>query len=103
MRKASWNHNKKFDKHIPKFCNKVNKKVNALCQVTGDMLLEKRRTVMKTIVKSQFNCCPLTWMLHFFFYNNVYTKLKTNVNKNIQTYNSTPKTIYCVSGGKIKM
>ena len=33
-------------------------------RVTGYMSLEKRRTVMKTFVESQFNYCPLTWMLH---------------------------------------
>ena len=33
----------------------------------------------------------------FFFYNNVYTKLKTNIKK---TYNSASKIIYCVSRGR---
>ena len=54
----------KFDKHISDLCNKVSKKINALCRVTGYMPLQKRRIVMKTFVKSQFNYCLLIWMLH---------------------------------------
>ena len=41
--------------------------------------------------------------MDIFFYDSVYTKLKTNVKKNLQTYNSAPKTMYCVSRGKIKI
>ena len=28
------------------------------------MSLEKRRTLMKAFIESQFNYCPLTWMFH---------------------------------------
>ena len=28
------------------------------------MSLEKRRTLMKAFIESQFNYCPLIWMLH---------------------------------------
>ena len=34
------------------------------------MSLEKRRIVMKTFVESQFNYCPLIWMLHSKTLNN---------------------------------
>ena len=44
----------KFDKHISELCDKVSKKINTLCQVTGYIYLEKRRIVMKTFVESQF-------------------------------------------------
>ena len=60
----------KFDKHISDLCDKVGKKINALCRVTGYMSLEKRRIVMKTFVESQFNYCPLIWMLHSRTLNN---------------------------------
>ena len=52
----------KFDKHISDLCDKVSKKINALCRVTGYMPQEKRRIVMKTFVESQFNYCPLIWI-----------------------------------------
>ena len=34
------------------------------------MSLEKRRITMKTAVESQFNYCPLMWMLHSRTLNN---------------------------------
>ena len=65
----------KFDKHIFGLCDKVSKKINALCRVTGYMSLEKRRTVMKTFAESQFNYCPLIWMLHSRTLNNEINRL----------------------------
>ena len=49
----------KFGKYISYFWNKISKQLNALCQVTGYMSLEKRRIVMKTFVEPQFNYCLL--------------------------------------------
>ena len=34
------------------------------------MSLEKRRTLMKAFIESQFNYCPWTWMLHSWTLNN---------------------------------
>ena len=34
------------------------------------MSLEKRRTLMKALIESQFNCCPLIWMLRSRTLNN---------------------------------
>ena len=34
------------------------------------MSLEKRRTLMKAFIQSQFNYCPLIWMLHSRTLNN---------------------------------
>ena len=62
-------------KHISDLCDKVSKKVNALRRVTGYMSLEKRRIVMKTFVESQFNYCPLIWMLHSKTLNNKINRL----------------------------
>ena len=56
--------NLKFDKHVSDLCDKVSKKINALCRVTAYMSLEKRRIGMKTFFKSPFNYCPLVWMLN---------------------------------------
>ena len=64
----------KFDKHISDLCDKCSKKINALCRVT-DMSLDKRRIVMKTFVESQFNYCPLIWMLHSRTLNNKINRL----------------------------
>ena len=54
---------------------KLAKKINALCRVTGFISLEKRRIVIKTFVESQFNYCPLIWMLHSWILNNKINRL----------------------------
>ena len=65
----------KFDKHMSDLCNKVSKKINALRRVTGYMSLGKRSIVMKTFAESQFNYCPLIWMLHSRTLNNKINRL----------------------------
>ena len=52
----------KFENHITEMCHKVSKKINALCRISSFMSLEKRRTLMKAFIESQFNYCPLIWM-----------------------------------------
>ena len=53
-----------FEWDISDLWDKVSKKVNALCRVTGYISIEKRSIVLKTFVESQFNYCSLIWMLH---------------------------------------
>ena len=60
----------KFENHTTVTCLKVSKKINALCRISSFMSLEKRRTLMKAFIESQFNCCPLTWMFHSRTLNN---------------------------------
>ena len=60
----------KFENHITKLCLKVSKNINALCRISGFMSLEKRRTLMKAFIESQFNYCSLIWMLHSRTLNN---------------------------------
>ena len=52
----------KFEKHIISICNKASQKIHAMTRIGSYMLLNKRRLLMKTFVKSQFNYCHLTWM-----------------------------------------
>ena len=53
-----------FENHLSAICNKVSRNINALGRIANYMALEKRRTVMKTFIESQFNYCPLIWMFH---------------------------------------
>ena len=59
-----------FENHITELCLKVSKTVNTLCRTSSVMSLEKRRTLMKAFIESQFNYCPLIWMLHSRTLNN---------------------------------
>ena len=42
----------------------MNQKLHALCRVSCYMNTEKRRTLMKAFINSQFGYCPLVWMFH---------------------------------------
>ena len=53
-----------FDQHISDLCKRANGKVNALARITSYINLPKRRPLMNSFFKAQFNYCPLIWMCH---------------------------------------
>ena len=53
-----------FKEHILSLCKKANRKLHALSRVSKYMTLNKRRILMKSFIISQFNYCPLIWMMH---------------------------------------
>ena len=53
-----------FENHISNICSKVSRKRSALGHIAGYITLKKRRMFFKTFIESQFNYCPLIWMLH---------------------------------------
>ena len=59
-----------FEDHINNLCKKASQKLNALARIAPYMCLEKRKTVMKAYVASQFGYCPLVWMFHSRSLNN---------------------------------
>ena len=54
----------KFEEHISKICNIVNKRFNALQRIPNRMSLDKRKKFLKVFMESQFSYCPLIWMFH---------------------------------------
>ena len=54
----------KFDKHVLNIIKKANSKLSALSRLTKFMILQRKRTLYKAFVESQFKYCPLTWILH---------------------------------------
>ena len=50
----------KFDKHVLNIIKKANSKLSTLSRMTKFMTFQKKRTLYKAFVKSQFKCCPLT-------------------------------------------
>ena len=54
----------KFDKHVLNIIKKVDSKLSALSRLTKFMTLQKKGTLHKVFVESQFKYCPLTWILH---------------------------------------
>ena len=59
-----------FENHLSAICNKVSRKINALGRIANYMSLEKRCVVMKKIIESQFNYCPIIWMFNSRTMNN---------------------------------
>ena len=53
-----------FEDHINNLCKKASQKLNALARIASYVCLEKRKTVMKAYIISQFGYCPLVWMFH---------------------------------------
>ena len=53
-----------FDKHVLSIIKKANSKLSALSRLTKFMTLQKKRTLHKVFVESQFKYCPLTWIFH---------------------------------------
>ena len=54
----------KFDKHVLKLCSKANQKLSALSSVANLLSFNKRKTLFKVFVESQFKYCPIVWMFH---------------------------------------
>ena len=50
-----------FDCHVSDMCKKANRKINALARKTPFINMNKRRILMNSFFKSQFNYCPLIW------------------------------------------
>ena len=45
-------------------CKRANRKINALARIAPLTNINKRRILMNSFFRSQFNYCPLMWMCH---------------------------------------
>ena len=54
----------RFDQQITDLCRRASRKIHALARVTPFMNLSKRRLLMNSFFKTQFNYCPLILMCH---------------------------------------
>ena len=50
----------KFDKYVLNIIKKANSKLSTVSRMTKFMTFQKKRTLYKAFVKSQFKYCPLT-------------------------------------------
>ena len=51
-----------FHDHITRLCS--NQKLGALARVSNYITFQKRRLLMSSYITSQFNYCPLVWMIY---------------------------------------
>ena len=59
-----------FEDHINNLCKKARQKLTTLARIAPYMCLEKRKTVMKAYITSQFGYCLLVWVFHSRSLNN---------------------------------
>ena len=60
------NDNMKFEKHVKTLCQKVSKKVSAFSRVAAPYMDEKKREILcHTFILSNFNYCPIIWIIKF--------------------------------------
>ena len=77
-----------FEDHINNPCKKPSQKPNALARIVPYMCLEKRKTVMKAYIISQFGYCPLVWMFHSKGLNNKISSLHERALRKTYGYRS---------------
>ena len=70
-----------FNEHVTNILKKANQKLHALARIAKYLEPYKLRVVMKTLIDSQFNYCPLTWMFHSRILNNKINKLHYNTSE----------------------
>ena len=62
--------NLNFKEYILPLCKKENRKLHFLFRVSKYMTLNKCHIVIRFFIISQFNYCPLIWMIHNRGFNN---------------------------------
>ena len=53
-----------FKEYVTSICSKANQKLYILTRVSKYMSSQKHRILMKSVITSQFNYCPIVWMCH---------------------------------------
>ena len=69
----------KFNNRIKDICQKASQKINALVRLVPYMGATKKRVIMNTFFKSEFNYCPLVWTC-------CNRSLNTNINRLHERY-----------------
>ena len=66
--------NLNFNNHIKSICWKAGQKLSSLLRITSNLSM-KRKKLYKSMIKSQFNYCPLVWMFCSRQSNNLINKI----------------------------
>ena len=67
--------NLNFNDHIKSTCRKAGQKLSALLRISSKLNMEKKKVLYKSLIKSQFNYCPLVWMFCSRQFNNLTNKI----------------------------
>ena len=75
------NRDLKSDKHVLKLYSKVNQNLSALSRMAKLFSFNKRRTLFKPFVESQFKYCPIVWIFYSRRTNNKINRLRESALK----------------------
>ena len=64
-----------FKSHIKELCKKASQKLAALSRLSGYLNSNEKQLVFNSVLKSQFNYCPLVWMFCSRNSNNMINKI----------------------------
>ena len=53
--------NLNFNNHIKSICRKAGQKLSALLRISSNLNMKQKTLLYESIIKSQFNYCPLVW------------------------------------------
>ena len=67
--------NMNFHTHIKNICRKAGQKLSALLRISPYLDQRKKNLLYKSMIKSQFNYCPLVWMFCSRQSNNLINKV----------------------------
>ena len=59
-----------FDSHITSLCKKAGQKLSAVARINHYLTQDQKLLLLNSVVKSQFNYCPLIWMFTSPYLNN---------------------------------
>ena len=65
-----------FNKHIKNLCKKAGQKLSALLRISPYLDENKKKLLYCSMIKSQFNYCPLVWMFCSRKSNNLINKVQ---------------------------
>ena len=67
--------NLNFNNHIKSICRKAGQKLSNLLRISSNLNMKQKKLLYKSMMKSQFNYCPLVWMLCSRQSNNLINKI----------------------------
>ena len=67
--------NLNFNNHIKSICRKAGQKLSALLRISSNLNMKQEKLLYKSMIKSQFNYCPLVWMFCSRQSNNLINKI----------------------------
>ena len=79
-----FNSNFRFDDHVASLSKKASQKVNPLTRFAQKMNLSQCWSIIKAFICSQFEYCPLVWMLHSRKINNRINSLHEGTLRDIE-------------------